>query len=240
MKIYRFYFCRFKGWLQALSACEKGAAFIEFAICLPLIILLFLGGVEVSRYLFIVKKLQNVVNAETNIITSTNPVTKTLYKDDMDSIVTTTFQRMMAPYGNITNSVMANGILIITDIYADPAYQKSPGTPIVKWRYCGGGLFYDVAHNDYTGLHSKFGEVGKPADLSSLIVKSSAGTNQFLLNSGDEIVVAEVFYEFIPMLQNSITSSFIPQKTVYFVSLSVPRFSHLTDLVGTRFQGNCS
>lgn len=217
--------------MKGFFACERGAAFIEFAVCLPLIVLLFLGGVEVSRYLFIVKKLQGAVNAETNIITSTNPTATTLTQADMDSIVNATFQEMMKPY-----DVTQNGIMVITDIYADPhAAGNKKDVPIVQWRYCGGGLSFNSKTNKFTGSYSKFGAVGAKADLSSLIVTSAGGAAQpFTLSSGDEILLAEVTYNFAPLIENPITGGFIKKKPIYFVSLSVPRFSHLNEVVGTK------
>lgn len=225
---------RLRTAIHHIIKSAEGSALVEFAICLPIILLLFYGGVEVARYLLIVKKLQDAANQLPGIITSTDPVKTTLTKNDMDAIATGAFLRMISPYANGKNA-----FVILSDIYADPD-AHSPGAPMVKWRYCGGEMNLRPRFRNSMVITSRFGNVGAPADLSSLsAIDSHTSSAPFTLESGDEIVVAEVFYDFHPIIENGVTGSIIPARTLYFSSLSVPRFAHLNGLVGTAFKGNC-
>ncbi|HEU5046960.1 MAG TPA: TadE/TadG family type IV pilus assembly protein [Rickettsiales bacterium] len=226
---------KLRGAIHTIITSNEGSALVEFAICLPIILLLFYGGVEVARYLLIVKKLQDSATQVASIITSTDPVKTTLTKSDMDAIATGAFLRTISPYANGKNA-----FVIISDIYADPD-ATSPGTPTVKWRYCGGEMNLEPrAHKSTLLIASRFGNVGAPADLSSLsAIDAHTSSAPFTLESGDEIVVAEVFYDFHPIIENSITNGVISARRLYFSALSVPRFAHLNGLVGTTFKGNC-
>ena len=64
-------------------ASESGTALIEFAVCLMVIVILLLGGIELSRYILIVHKIQAAVSAETNVISAINPNDRTITKNNM-------------------------------------------------------------------------------------------------------------------------------------------------------------
>jgi hypothetical protein len=77
------------------------------------------------------------------------------------------------------------------------------------------------------GSYSKFGPVGGPANLSSVPALATTGA----FNPGDEIVVAEMYYGYQPITNNSITNSMIGSQVVYTSAISVPRYGLLAGLL---------
>ncbi|HEU5046836.1 MAG TPA: TadE family protein [Rickettsiales bacterium] len=221
MRAVSVYLNKFKCALTEFGQCERGLALIEFAFSVAILMLLLFGGIEVSRYVLIFQKLQITVNNESNLITAIDPQhDPAMTKSEMDSIITAA-KIMMAPYALDTT----NSTLILTDIYAPvtSGLGNNPGSPVVKWRYCGPGTLGT----------SKLGAVGKAATLKSL-------PNNFTMSEGDEIVAAELYYKFNPIVKNGITSKVVPfDKTVYNVAISVPRYSSLVSLLTTAGGSNC-
>jgi len=205
----------FTGFIQ----CEKGTALLEFALSIGVLLLIFFGEVEMSRYVLIYQKVQNVVSAETDNITSINPGTIPLpiSPTEMNNILKAA-DIMMEPY-TLTAS---NSQLMLTDIYFKPGDK-----PRVTWRYC---------NVSSLGQTSKFGVVGGAANLSSLPALPTK-PNKFTMNSGDEIVVAEIFYNFSPIIVNNVTKSFLSTQIIYNFALSAPRYSLLNNLI---INSNCN
>lgn len=220
MRAVKPYLQQFKALSASFARCEKGLALLEFAFSLTILMLLLFGGIEVSRYVLIFQKLQNTVNNETNIITAIDPKSDTLTKAEMDSIINAA-GIMMSPYTlSLTNST-----LILTDIYAPvtSGLGNNPGKPVVQWRYCGPGSLGT----------SKLGTVGAAANLKSL-------PNNFTMSEGDEIIAAELYYRFNPIVKSGITNKIVPlNKVVYNVAISVPRYSSLVNLLNTAGGSNC-
>ncbi len=208
-------------------ACERGVAFIEFAYCSTLLMLLLWGGVELSRYVLTMQKLEDAASQETNIISTTDP-RHPINQNEMDSILQAV-SLMMTPY---QFSFSGNNLVIISDIYAPPPSpaalaRKPPPVPVppVQWRYCNPSYGGSVTR-------SKLGPVGHPANMSAY--------PGFSMAFGDEVIVAEIYYQFVPIIRNFITTGLLPVNTpTYAEAMSVPRFGLLTGLVGTSFQSNC-
>lgn len=217
--------CSFKGSIRSLFSSESGVALIEFAYCITLLMLLLWGGIEIARYVLIVQRLEDAASQQTNIITTIDPMHATMTAAEMDSILQSA-TLMMDPYPFVLDGT--NNLLIVTDIYAPlPAPGKIP-VGVVQWRYCAPG-----AATSATQTRSKLGAIGKPANLSIF--------PGFSMGGGDEIIVAEIYYKFSPVVTNAITAGLLPvNKPVYIQSMSVPRFGLLTNLAGTpALPSNC-
>lgn len=198
---------------------EEGLAAIEFGLCIGILMLLLFGGIEISRYILIYQKLQNAVNLESNIVTSINPKTTIVNIAEMDSILAGAVI-MMQPYA-FTGS---NSELILTDIYAPITSSITrPGRPVIKWRYCNNGGYMGL------GKRSQLGNVGAAANLAIL-------PNRFAMNQGDEIVAAEIYYSFAPILKGTIAQRLVPTRVIYDVAISVPHYSTLSNLIAS----NCN
>ena len=51
---------RFNAMMKKLLRKQEGLAYLEFAITLPFLLALFLGAVEVTRYIIILEKVEKV------------------------------------------------------------------------------------------------------------------------------------------------------------------------------------
>src|ERR1035437_4272188 len=84
------------------ARCETGVAFIEFAICLPLLILLFYGAVELSRYVLVVQKTEKTINTITDVLAeSGGNVSGATVSEYLNAA-----SMLMSPYGFTTNGVV--------------------------------------------------------------------------------------------------------------------------------------
>ena len=155
---------------STLLASEEGMAFVEFALTVSVLLLLFLGSVEVSRYVLIMQKVEKIAQTAADVVTQANPNSAPLTNTEMAQIMGAV-QDMMNPY-----TFGANGLVIVTDVT-----QAGANNPIVNWQYCGGGTLVAV---------SKLGNtIGGPATLP-------AG---YTMIAGEEVVISEVFYNFTPI-----------------------------------------
>ncbi len=110
---------------QKIASDNCGVAAIEFALVLPLLLLLFLGGFEVSRFLLIHQKADRVAYTITDVVTQSTSITR----NQLEQILHAATQ-IMQPF-----EFADSGIVIISSIYQD---NNSP-TPIIRWQYSGGG-----------------------------------------------------------------------------------------------------
>lgn len=102
---------------------------------------------------------------------------------------------MMDPYG-----FGADGIVIVSSVYQDPV-----DGPTVLWQVSGGGTYARA---------SAIGDEGEPAVLPE----------GFTLNDTDNVIVAEVFYNYVPTL----TEEYFGSRENYKFAIFKPRFGALT------------
>lgn len=107
-------------------------------------------------------------------------------------------QRLMEPY-----DFNGRGIVIVTSVSV-----TGNNPPMINWQQAGGGML--------TGSFSVIGAPGGPATLP-------AG---FTMEDGESVIIAEVFYDFAPIMYPDIFSS----GTLYHRMILRPRFEALTQL----------
>jgi Flp pilus assembly protein TadG len=190
--------------LQALMRSQSGVAYMEFAIGVTFLMILFLGSVEVTRFVLINQKIQKTVVSVTDVVTQAgqgNPLTTTGLSQIMSAV-----GDMMNPY-----TFGAGGVVFVTDVT-----QPASGNPIVNWQYCGGGTL----HSADATVVSKIGTtVGGTATLPS----------GFTMNSGEEVVIGEIYYKYSPI----IVQSMLANTTLYNYAVYMPRLGALTSLVSS-------
>ena len=127
-------------------SCSRGVAAIEFAIALPFIMLLTLGGFEMTRQIIINQKLEKSCFTISDIVTQSQTVTKAQLAQTMMAA-----EEIMMPY-DFPN----DGLVIVTSV------TKAVGaTPKVSWQYTGGGKL---------SATTKIGAVGAVATLPNGLV----------------------------------------------------------------------
>ena len=192
------HFNRLKQRLQTFLECNKGVIFIEFAICVSVLLVMFFGAMEISRYALIIQKAEKTVSTVTDIVTQTqNPVPGIATAPPVSTmaILMTLVPDLMSPYSS------PNMLVIISDVSI-----KTAGSPILNWQYCGGGT-----------LSAKSKIKGSPGGTADI----SAALPGFTMAAPEEIIVSEMFYSFIPITNSNI----IPSSMLYRNTVSPPRNS---------------
>lgn len=110
----------------AFARAEKGLAITEFALALPILIMLFFGAVDVTRYILIVQKTEKLAHSVANVTAQSATITQTTLNN-----VFAASSDIMNPY-----TMGANGYIIVSSLYKPPG-STNPAT--VSWRYAGGG-----------------------------------------------------------------------------------------------------
>lgn len=121
---------------------QKGLAAVEFALALPLMIILTFGSIEVTLYILISQKVERVsINLSDLVAQST-----TINTTQLDEIIKAASQ-VMLPY-----NFGADGYAVISSVT-----KTGTNAPVVNWQYVSSG----------TAQTSKIGVVGSNATLPS-------------------------------------------------------------------------
>lgn len=169
---------------------ERGVAAIEFALCVTVLVTLFIGSMELTRYILITQKLEKTVSMITDIVTQTDTNSAPLTTTTMSQIFGATVD-MMNPY-----PAGASVYVILTDVT-----KTGTANPKINWRYCGGGTLS-------SGTTSKIGTAnGADATLP-------AG---FTMTAGEEVLIGEIFYKFDPITTQTIVPTVTLYRTAIYM-----------------------
>ena len=169
---------------------QGGIAVLEFALVLPVLMTLFYGTVEITRYILITQKVEKLAHAVADMTSQEQTATKSA------------LDQVMAASGNIMQPFAVSGstsTIFITAMYLAPGTT----TPQVMWRYQGGGTY---------AASSQLGSVGGPATVPG-----------FTFDDRENLIAAEVYYQFSPL----ISSQFFGTTTVYRTAYYKPRLGAL-------------
>jgi Flp pilus assembly protein TadG len=184
-------------------ASEQGLAYVEFALTISILLLLCLGSVEVTRFVLILQKLEKTVETVSDVVTQTNPNSAPLTTTEMSQLMSA-IPDLMSPY-----VFGSNGLVIVSDLTG-----QASGNPVLNWQYCGGGTLV------YT---SKF---GKTTGAAITAAEYSAFPNGLTLNSGEEVVISEIIYNYAPITTTQ--WSVLTASQVYRTATFMPRLGALT------------
>lgn len=102
---------------------DRGSVFVEFAMAMPVLSLLLLGGVELGRYVLLNQKLDRTVMTLSDLIASTTTVTIA----EIDQVFNAT-SLVMDPF-----PLGAQGAVVISSV------REVSGNPEIVWQRTGGG-----------------------------------------------------------------------------------------------------
>ncbi len=223
-----------KNSLKSFFSNKQGLALIEFALFLPLILLMFFGVVEFTRYVIITQKAERSAYALSNIMSQFTPIkvkeidteasTKTL-----DGEVFAQFARTMDVYNTASDR-----IAIISSI-TKTGPGNNNGSITINWQRSGGGsLSSSEAVSLLNGvnaaaINSSTSENGSTAGTSP----SFPGANGQLIhnvlydmNISENMIITETFYSYSPFLSNvlgAFGSVSMPGKIMKSVVFTRPR-----------------
>lgn len=149
---------------------QSGVAYLEFALTIPVLLSLLLGGVEMTRYILMTQKVEKIAITIPDVVSQGS----TISTAELDNIILAAAQ-IMQPY-----EFGARGYVIITSVKQTGNYSAA-NPPRVNWQYRGGGSWLQNSR------------VGSPGTSASL-------PNNITLFDKENVIVTEVFYNFSPLL----------------------------------------
>lgn len=176
--------------LKRIVACTEGVALVELALCIPLLLTIFFGTVEVARYFLAIQKVEKTIDLVTDTVSQSNNNTtdQNLSVPHMQAIMSTVAD-MMNPY-----PFGADGVVIITDVFQGSDTSQAPD---IVWQFCGGGTLVK---------NSKIGAYPGKADMQG-----------FVMRANEEIIVGEIFYNFSPITVNEFIGQQQLYRRVFFI-----------------------
>jgi len=158
---------------------ERGVTAIEFALVLPVVVLILLGCFEVPRFLLICQRIARTSSGVADLVAQADePITKNQVDDIFKAA-----KIMMQPY-----DVIANGKIYISSI------NKPAATVQLTWQRNNAGSI---------GTASKFGTPPAPPAIppapTNLPAALAPGTNE-------EVLAAEVYFNYQPIFSTLIYS----------------------------------
>lgn len=170
-------------------------AAMEFALSVTILFVLFLGSVELTRYVLIVQKMEKTVSMIADVTAQADPSSSPLTSSVMSQLFLAG-EDMMEPY-----PAGAYAKIIVTNVT-----KTGTANPRVNWQYCGGGTLTATS------------QVGTANGANATL---PAG---FTMISGEEVLIAEMYYRYSPIT----TQSIIPASTLYRTAVYMPRLGALT------------
>ncbi len=218
------FYTQIKNFLRS----AHGAITIEFVFVLPLLLLLFWGGVELTQYVRRTQKLEKTSSEIADVITqytcntsSCDASSSSTLTDTVLSQLSSSLNLLMAPSGSAATRV------IITDVLNTATSSATTPAPKVQWQACFGGL---------TGYGSKLTSACGSTVTGCALNDNSfggagfqTGTSGFEQNMAwspldEEDVVVEVYYLYTPLTNAKLIST-IP---IYRAAMSAPRSGYGT------------
>ena len=105
----------------AKDRARRGIAAVEFALTLPIWVLLLLGMGDGSYYLLVNEKVDRIAYSVTDIVTQYQTITLADLAD-----ITLASEQLMKPFSFASGS----GVVIVTSVFQPPT-----GDPVISWQY---------------------------------------------------------------------------------------------------------
>jgi Flp pilus assembly protein TadG len=111
---------------------ERGIALAEFALMLPVLLSLFYGCIEVTRYILITQKVEKLTHTIADVTAQSVTVTQAGMNQLMEASAD-----IMNPFG-----FGASGRIFVTSLYRGPGEANAQ----VNWRFQGAGSLSATSH----------------------------------------------------------------------------------------------
>lgn len=193
-------------FLSRLIRSQQGLALMEFVLVSPFILLVLFGGVELTRFMLVVQKLDKAAYALADLTAQYNPSTAErrageISAAEMNATVFPQMQALLDPYDASTN-----GSAIISSI------RRERTTTLIKWQIATPGGYTDgETISSVSGLSPSAvngagaGLRDRPATFSGEAATDIAGMLGY-----ENMIVSEVFFRYRPILSEVLTRLYFP------------------------------
>ena len=183
---------------------RSAVAMTEFAMMLPLIMLMTLGSFEVGRYALLTQKLDRITATMADLVARAEALSAT----EMDNLFNST-DHLASPF-DFTGS----GMVVVTSVLG-----REDEEPLIIGQRSKGTI---------SGISSKIGLNGGDATLPAVFTDEDGQT----LADGEGVIIAEVFYSYAPYFTGGgaqfFESNFFGDHVVYRQAFFRPRLSEQT------------
>ncbi|PZP86329.1 MAG: hypothetical protein DI582_03015 [Azospirillum brasilense] len=214
---------------------QQGLALLEFALVMPFLLLIFLGGAELTRFILIAQRLDRAAYAITDVTAQFMPATPKRESAEISETVLRTavlpqFSRIMGVYSDETRQA-----IILSSV------RRESGINRVKWQIAGGGSLNDGDSRSVVNGRT-------PAQVNPTVINTTATFTPVAgdiagMMEGENIVVGEMFYHYEPFLQDILSNLpqglSIPPVTLARRMYFVPRYESLTCLPDNFTDASC-
>lgn len=183
--------------LRRLRGDEGGAALIEFALVLPVLVSMGMYGTEIaylsSAGMEVSEVALTLVDNSTRLgQTDNSAVTPTISEADVDSVMSGAIRQ------GSTFDLQTNGRIILSSVERD----ATTGRQYIHWQRCSGELVAASKYGNDTNLNGLNGAPIPGVGVSGATVTAPAGT---------AVMVAEVYYEY-----NGLFGSLFTDNTIIY------------------------
>ncbi|MAZ03742.1 MAG: hypothetical protein CMN56_11455 [Sneathiella sp.] len=185
--------------LQAFIRNHRGVAIVEFAMLLPLLMLLTAGSFEVARYALMTQKLDRITATLSDLIarSGNEAITETEISNIIDSALF-----MAQPF-----DISDGSVIFLTSVQG-----RAGQAPEILSQRASGNL---------TGYNSAIGStVGDDATLPAAFPDAGSGET---LSDGETLIIAEIIYDYSPYLTGKL--GFFGDMTLKARAYFRPRFT---------------
>ncbi len=202
------------------AGASRGIALMEFALVFPFIMLMLLGGLEVSRAIVITQRTEKVGYVIADITSQYLPATSAaatgeLSLTELTNNVFPQFSRMMGTYADTSKQA-----IILTSVVMQSGVKK------ILWQAAGGGSLTTNVVSVVNGLSPA--AIGK--GVQGAVATFTGGTNTGDIASqlatmveGENMIVAEVFYSYQPVWASVIGATTAPNSTSAAATIASPK-----------------
>ncbi|MFC7048928.1 TadE/TadG family type IV pilus assembly protein [Emcibacter nanhaiensis] len=183
------------GLFRRLFRKQDGTILMEFAYTFPIILMLLIGGFETFRILLIERKVNQTVNAVSNLVSQNEILPAEMITDTFDAV-----DNVMAPF-----DINSGGRVIVSRFKGTPS-----GTLITDQCISGNGIIAE----------SKFGNQNEYADLENIPGTFTLADDEIAIVAEVFFRYEPMFVD----LSFIFPTNLYQQRQVYQISVHKPRF----------------
>jgi Flp pilus assembly protein TadG len=212
------------GWARRLQRERRGGAGVEFALCLPVLMLLGMYGAEVAYMQSVNMQVSQLAisvadNASRLGQTDNSSVSPTITEIDVDAVMLGAIKQ-----GDPIR-LSQRGRIILSSLEKDAATGKQ----YIHWQRCRGSLARSSAYGNDTTNNGLTG---------TAITGLGSGSQQLAAASGSAVMFAEVYYQYQGLFGTLYTQPVTMKREAAFVIRDARNLT--TGLTGGNSQSPCS